>query len=68
MCGVEIGDLVSLQTDHAGGGGFNEDFYVEGIRYNASPARRDMHDITLELEVSPRSFFNYNPFGSFDDT
>jgi len=70
MCRVEIGDVVRLTVElpGVGDGGFDEDFFVEGIHYNASPARLDMHDITLELDVSPRSYFSYNPFGDFDDT
>lgn len=66
ICGVEIGDLISLNTVHPGGGGFDEDFYVEGIHYSARPARTDMHDIQLTLDVSPRSFYDYNPFGEVD--
>jgi len=68
ICGVELGDVVTLTTAHLGGGGFGEDFYVEQIRCTAQPMRRDMHDITLELEVSPAGFYADNPFGSWDDT
>ncbi len=68
VCGVEIGDRVHLQTTHAGGGGFDEMFFVEGIRYEARGARPEYHDITLELDVSPSSYFAYNPFGTVDGT
>lgn len=68
ICGVELGDVITLTTAHVGGGGFGEDFYVEQIRYTAEPMRRDMNDITLELEVSPRSFYADNPFGDWDDS
>lgn len=66
ICQVEIGDLVSVETTHAGGGGFDEDFFVEGISYEAHPMRDDMLEITCELNVSPRSFYNDNVFGSID--
>lgn len=66
ICGVELGDVVSLQTVHPGGGGFDADFFIEGISYDVGPARADMDDVTLELDVSPKSFFAYNPFGELD--
>ena len=68
MCGVEIGDVVHLTTAHPNGGGFDEDFFVEGVRYDAKPARTDMLDITLSIDVSPRSFYDSNPFGEWDDS
>jgi len=68
MCGVEISDTVFLKTWHPGGGGFGSNFFVEGIHYEVSPMRADMHDVTLTLDVSPDSFFSSNPFGNFDDT
>jgi len=68
MTRVELGDVVTLTTGHVGGGGFSEDFFVEQIRYAAQPGRQDMLAITLELEVSPRTFYSHNPFGDWDDT
>jgi hypothetical protein len=69
MCGVELGDLISLETTHPGGGGFDEDFYVEGIHYDADvQGGAAFTNVTLELDVSPRSFFDNNTFGDFDDT
>lgn len=67
MCGVELGDRVHLETGHPDAGGFDEYFYVEGIRYAARGARDTYHDVTLELDVSPASFFAYNPFGTVDE-
>lgn len=66
MCNVEIGDVISLTTAHVDQGGFDENWYVEKITYTAQPGRTDMHDITLQLEVSPATLFEYNPFGSVD--
>ncbi len=69
MVGVEIGDRVQLTTQHVGGGGFNgEYFFVEGIRYEASGMNAAFPNITLELEVSPQSYYDYNPFGTVDGT
>lgn len=68
MCGVELGDRIHLTTSHVGGGSFDEYLYVESIRYQASGATSTYHDITLELELSPSSFFDYNPFGTADGT
>jgi len=62
MCGVELGDVITLTTGHMGGGGFGEDFYVEQIRYQAQPMRADMPNIVLELEVSPATFYEHNPW------
>ena len=37
------------------------------VRAAARPGNADFPDITLELEVSPKTFFAYNPFGEFDE-
>ncbi len=70
MTGVEIGDVITVTTTHPGGGGFDgEDFYVEGIHYDADTSGgANFTNVTLELDVSPRSYFDSNPFGSRDDT
>lgn len=64
MCGIDIGDPIDLETSHWGGaGGFNERYFVEGIHYQAdNTGRPDMPNITLTLDVSPASFWSFNPF------
>lgn len=64
MCGVDIGDPIDLDTEHWGGlGGFHERYFVEGIHYEADASGRpDMPNVTLTLDVSPASFWAYNPF------
>jgi hypothetical protein len=62
LCNIDISDIINLQTSHTGGGGFNEDFYVEGLHYRAGPMNATHHDVTLEVDVSPRAFYNTNPF------
>ena len=67
LCGVELSDLISLETTHPGGGGFDEDFFVEGIHYVCTPAPPPKYyDLVCTLDVSPRSLFDYNPFGEID--
>jgi len=71
MCRCEISDLLTLKTAHPGGGGFNEDFYVEGIHYTGDPggpgAPQQPPIIHLELDVSPRANYTTNPFDTDPD-
>jgi hypothetical protein len=63
MCNVEISDIIRLKTTHHGGaGGFDEDFYVEGIHYNANPLSDQYVDVELSLDVSPRAYYDTDPF------
>lgn len=62
MCGVEISDRISLTTTHPGGGGFNEDFYVEGITYEVVPMTASHPEVTLTLDLSPTAYFTTDPF------
>lgn len=65
ICGVEIGDVIELFTNHPGGGGFNESFFIEGIRYTAAPlgdSDTGYPDITVELDLSPTALYDTNPF------
>jgi len=62
ICAIEIGDVIHLNTSHPGGGGFNEGFFVENLRYDAQPLRGSLLDITLDVDVSPMSSYGYNPF------
>lgn len=62
VCGVDISDLVTVKTTHPGGGGFNEDYFVEGVRYHITPLGNDFPEIRLELDLSPRAYFTTNPF------
>src|SRR4029077_7005492 len=64
MCNVEISDLLTLQTAHPGGGGFDTDFYVEGLHYTARPGTPDYPILELALDVSPRANYTTNPFDS----
>ena len=61
LTGVEISDIVHLKTTHGGGGGFNTDFYIEGIHYQARPGGGIPY-VELTLDVSPRGYYDANPF------
>ncbi len=65
---IELGDVITLTSAHPGGGGFGTDFYVEQLRYDVGPGPADHPNIVLEVEVSPASYFAYNPFGTADGT
>jgi hypothetical protein len=63
MCNVDISDIIRLKTTHHGGaGGFDEDFFVEGLHYNANPLSDEYVDVELTLDVSPRAYYDTNPF------
>lgn len=62
MCGVDISDSVHLTTTHVGGGGFDDDFFVEGVSYKAVPMNATQHEVTLTLDVSPASYYDFDPF------
>lgn len=58
---VEISDRVAVNTTHAGGGGFSDTFYVEGIHYVMRPGG-GMAVVEMTLDVSPATFYDNNPF------
>lgn len=72
MCKVEIGDVVAVFTDNAGGGGFkpiipstapyNSEFFVQGIHYTVQPNTQNIPDMTMTLDVTPRQYYYPNPF------
>ncbi len=62
MCGVDISDRVHLKTTHHGGGGFDDEFYVEGVHYHAEPWNATTLNVTLTLDLSPASYYDNNPF------
>jgi hypothetical protein len=64
LCQIDISDVLHLQTSHPGGGGFDEDYFVEGISYDAQPLNRNTQDVTLTLDVSPRAIYGLSPFSA----
>jgi hypothetical protein len=67
MCEVEISDLLTLKTDHPGSGGFDGDWYVEGIHYTGRPGAPGLPIVELSLDVSPRQHYTTNPFDEDGD-
>lgn len=68
MLGVELGDVVSVDTDHYGRQGFNADYFIEGITYRCTNlGRPGLPDLELELDVSPRAWYTTNPWGDTVD-
>jgi hypothetical protein len=67
ICRCEISDLLTVKTAHVGGGGFNDGYYVEGIRYTGRPGNDQVHNITLEVDVSPEALFDDDPFEADPD-
>jgi hypothetical protein len=61
LTNVDISDIVHLSTTHHGGGGFDDDFYVEGIHYQVRPGGVNPY-VELTLDVSPRGYYDTNPF------
>jgi hypothetical protein len=60
---VDISDSVTVTVTAPGGGGFfDEGFFVEGVHEEVHPLGVDYDDVTLHLDLSPRSYFASNPF------
>lgn len=63
LMGVDISDVVQITTTQAGGGGFfSNQFFVEGVHYDAVPMNPTNPEITLALDVSPTSYYATNVF------
>jgi hypothetical protein len=63
LTGVEVSDVLHLKTAHPGGGGFDQDFFVEGVTYEVRPLTPDYADVTLSLDISARAHYDHDPFG-----
>jgi hypothetical protein len=62
LCNCEISDLLTLKTAHPGGGGFDTDFYVEGLHYTVTPGPPEYAAVELTLDVSPAAHYSTDPF------
>lgn len=67
LCKCEISDLLTVSTFHPGGGGFQQDFYVEGIHYTCRPGHPLYPVVELALDVSPAAHYTTNPFDDDED-
>jgi hypothetical protein len=59
---VDISDMFSVSTTHPGGGGFDEDYFVEGVTYDIEAMTGDYAHVVLTCDVSPRSLYDTDPF------
>jgi hypothetical protein len=60
---IDISDQLDITISSPGGGGFTtEPYYVEGIHETVQPLNPDYDDITLTLDLSPKAYFDTNPF------
>ena len=64
LCGVEISDIIHLTVTHPGGGGIDEDFYVEGVSTVCRPLQPDFDYVEVTCDVSPAAYWDSNPFTS----
>jgi hypothetical protein len=66
---IDISDVLNVRIDHPGGGGFNEDFFVEGLRETYRPLVQDLDSgypyVEMALNLSPASYWSESPFGVF---
>lgn len=53
ICSIDISDIIALETNHWAGG-FNEEFYVEGVRRRKGP-----HELDVEVicDLSPTAYY-----------
>jgi hypothetical protein len=57
LCGVDISDRLEVKA-----GAFNNEFYfVEGLHYTVEPMSATALDVTLELDVTPASYYFEQP-------
>ena len=62
---VDISDQVDITVGSPGGGGFIlEPYYVEGVHEQVQPLGETYDDVTLTLDLSPKAFYDTNPFPS----
>ena len=63
LCGIDISDRLQVKTTHHGGaGGFNNAFYfVEGLHYSVRPLNAQMLDVTLDIDVTPATYYTTAP-------
>ena len=63
LCGIDISDRLQVKTTHHNGAaGFADAFYfVEGLHYTARPLNDQMLDVTLDIDVTPATYYTTAP-------
>lgn len=60
---IDIGDTIEITVATAAGGGFHsEAYFVEGVHEDVKPLDPGYDDVTLTLDLSPRTYFTMNPW------
>jgi hypothetical protein len=60
---VDISDVVRLKTFHPwGSGGFDDDFYVEGVHYTARKGPGRFLIVECRVDLSPAGYYDFNPW------
>jgi hypothetical protein len=66
ICDVDISDVVNVQITHPGGGGFNADYYVEGISIDMRPGPGHLDTsfpfVKHTADLSSAAHWANNPF------
>jgi hypothetical protein len=68
LCECDIADTVDVFVDSPGGGGFiGDQFFIEGVHEEVGGRAWGsdgfvIDDVTLTLDLSPRAYFDVNPF------
>jgi hypothetical protein len=63
LSSIDIADQVDVTVGSPGGGGFIlEPYYVEGVHEQVQPLNADYDDVTLTLDLSPKAYYDNNPF------
>lgn len=62
LTGIELSDLVTVYTQHTGGGGFNGvSHYVEQITYNIQPLLGQTWQVEMTLDLTPQAYYGTMP-------
>src|SRR4029077_18013628 len=59
---VDISDQIVLTVTNPGGGTINRRYFVEGIHEQVGALTPDYDDVTLQLDLSPDTYYTDNPF------
>jgi hypothetical protein len=60
---IDISDTIDVTVATAGGGGFvSEGYFVEGIHEQTSPLTPGYDDVTVTVDLSPRSYYGVDPW------
>jgi hypothetical protein len=59
---IDIADSVNVSVGGAGSSGLSDSYFVEGIHETVQRLVPDMDDVTLTLDLSPRRYYESNPW------